>query len=521
MDMEDKHNCRKLRQNRICFSESVFNAWKSGILITDHSNIIINTNHNFASFFGKSVDEMLDTNLLLWMGKADSDASKKWTIVLKKIHDEGGINKFEYRSMGRIFEINGIRVEYNGDSQSILWDWRDETERKLAEKAFQKSREQLNQAQKMEALGTLVAGVAHEINNPVSLIMFNIPLLEKIWNDFLPVFKELGIKEPGKKYGGLDHDFIVENLRQLLSDVDMAANRITKIVSDLKNFAAQSSAADKEPVQINLAVENAIRLARVTPSKSHIDLETNLDPDLPLIKGNIRNIEQVVLNLAINAIQAIDHEYGKIKITTGLQNKDGRIYISISDNGRGIDPAISDKIFDPFVTDKQSDGGTGLGLSVTYSLVQSHDGEITLKSKPGEGTTFTVFFPSIISETAARILVVDDDEMVRQILKEALGRERSYLVDEASNGIEACIKLGSYRPDLLILDIFMPHMDGLEVCRTIKTDSNLSDMKVIVTTGFSNHQKIKDVVSLGFNNIYYKPFDLQNFVTAVDNILIA
>lgn len=300
--------------------------------------------------------------------------------------------------------------------------------------------------------------------------------------------------------------------------MDMAANRVAKIVSDLKNFARQSSVADKTPLQINTAVENAVRLAQTTLRKSGVELEVDLAPDLPLLKGNLQNIEQIILNLVVNAVQAIDHDHGKIKIATGFQNKDGRIFISITDNGRGIDPGISDKLFDPFVTDKQAEGGTGLGLSVTYSLVKAHDGEISFQSNKGNGTIFAVHFPTIIREEMIRILVVDDDKSIREMLIQALTGQSLYMVEEASNGIEACIKLGTYRPDLLILDMFMPEMDGLEVCRTIKSEPELSDTKVIITTGFPGHSKLKEVASLGFTRIYSKPFNLQDFLDVINDI---
>ena len=100
-------------------------------------------------------------------------------------------------------------------------------------------------------------------------------------------------------------------------------------------------------------------------------------------------------------------------------------------------------------------------------------------------------------------------------------KRKSYRVEEATNGVEACIKLGSYRPDLLILDVFMPDMDGLEVCRAIKRDSSLAEVKVIITTGFPNHPKIKEVAELGFSKIHFKPFDLPEFVQRVDQILRA
>ena len=392
-------------------------------------------------------------------------------------------------------------------------------ERKRAEEALRTTREQLQQAQKMTALGTLVAGVAHEINNPINLIMFNVPILKKIWHDFQPILKQHSAKEPDKKYGGLAYDFLKIHLNQLFSDMDMAARRVAKIVTDLTDFARQSSVTEKSRMQINTAVENAIRLAQTSLKKSGIKVRLELGDNLPLMEGNLQSIEQIVLNLTINAVQAIDHDNGEVKVVTGLQKKDGWIFISISDNGLGIDPSIHDKLFDPFVTDKQADGGTGLGLSITHNLVKAHDGKITFRSKQGKGTTFTVSFPTMLKEKRPKILVVDDDKRIRDIMTEVLSTDRPYLLDEASNGVEACIKLGTYRPDLLILDIFMPEMDGLEVCHTIKKEPELSGTKVIITTGFPDHPKLKEVAKLGFANIYSKPVKLQDFLKAVDSIL--
>jgi len=388
-----------------------------------------------------------------------------------------------------------------------------------AEKALREIQPQLQQAQKMETLGTLVAGVAHEINNPINLIMYNIPLLKKIWLDFLPVMMEKKQKEPDRKFGGFAYDFLADNLDQLIADMEMAAHRIVKIVSDLKDYSRQSNVAEKLPVQVNTAVKNALRLAQTTLRKSDVNIKLNLADDLPDIEGNLQSIEQVILNITINAIHAVDHNRGEIEITTGLRIRDGMVYIRITDNGRGISPAIASKIFLPFVTDKQSEGGTGLGLSVTYSLVKAHDGEINFETSPNQGTSFNVYLPTLLKKEAAKILVVDDDDAIRQILIEALTMDRQYLVKEASNGIEASIKLGTYRPDLLILDIFMPEMDGLEVCRNIRSEPELSDLKVIITTGYPDHPKLDEVVKLGYTNILSKPFDLLNLVKDVEMIL--
>jgi signal transduction histidine kinase len=394
---------------------------------------------------------------------------------------------------------------------------------RLAEEALKESQQQLQQAQKMEALGTLVAGVAHEINNPINLIMYNLPLIQKIWSDFLPVLMDQRNNFPDQKFGGFTYEFLEDNLPQLIADMDMAANRVAKIVSDLKNFSKQSNVAEKSALQMNTAVKNALRLAQTTLRKSGVQIELELAEDLPLMQGNSQSIEQIILNIIINAIQAIHHENGIIRIRSGFQKKDGRILIAISDNGSGISAAVADKLFLPFVTDKQEEGGTGLGLSVTYGLVQAHGGDISFETHEGKGTTFTISMPTLLKGETAKILIVDDDQTIREMLIDALtmNPQKSYLIEEAANGIEASIKLGTYRPDLLILDLFMPEMDGLEVCRIIRNEPELSDMQVIISTGYPDHAKLNEIARLGFTNVIFKPFDLPAFVKKVERILAA
>jgi CheY-like chemotaxis protein len=129
--------------------------------------------------------------------------------------------------------------------------------------------------------------------------------------------------------------------------------------------------------------------------------------------------------------------------------------------------------------------------------------------------------PTLLKREAAKILIVDDDRTIREMLVETLtlNRPKSYLIEEASNGIEASIKLGTYRPDLLILDLFMPEMDGLEVCRIIRNEPELSEMKVIISTGYPDHAKLNEMARLGFTDVIYKPFDLLEFVKKVESIL--
>ncbi len=380
----------------------------------------------------------------------------------------------------------------------------------------QKSMEkQLFQSQKMEALGTLVAGVAHEINNPINLILFNLPLLEKMWQDLMPVLESHIEKAPEKKIGGLLPNFVKENLPRLISDMEMAANRVARIVSGLKGFSRKSNPAEKWDLEVNKAVHNAVRLAGATIKKSRTAMHMELSSDLPLLHANLQNLEQVVLNLIINALESINHDHGKVWITTRYSEVEKSIVIEVSDNGRGVNPKVAEKIFDPFVTDRQASGGTGLGLSVTYNLVKAHDGDITFKTLPGQGTTFFIKLPVGARQKPYKIMVVDDDADFREMILRAMVRNENCVVEDYANGAEALIRMGSHPPDLLVLDMFMPEMDGLGVCRAIKNELGLDLMKVIIVTGFPDHPNLYEATRMGFGQILTKPLIMDEFIQIV------
>jgi len=378
-----------------------------------------------------------------------------------------------------------------------------------------KIEKQLVQSQKMEAMGTLVAGVAHEINNPINLILFNLPLLEKMWRDLTPLLHEHMAKSPEKRIGGLPPVFVKQNLPRLISDMEMAANRVAQIVSGLKGFARKSNPAEKWEVQVNKAVRNAVRLADATAKKLKIVIEENLAPDLPLLRANLQNLEQVVLNLIINALEAIGHDHGKVCIATRFIEQSQSIAIDVTDNGRGINPAVADNIFDPFVTDRQAAGGTGLGLSVTYNLVKAHQGDIHFRTQTGKGTTFTVVLPTGPARRPYKIMVVDDDSDFRGMVVRLLNRSTDCVVEDFANGAEALIRMGSHPPDLLILDMFMPEMDGLGVCRAVKNELGLDLMKVIIVTGFPDHPNLYEAAGMGFSQILTKPLVVDEFIQMV------
>ena len=197
--------------------------------------------------------------------------------------------------------------------------------------------------------------------------------------------------------------------------------------------------------------------------------------------------------------------------------------IAISDNGKGISPEIVDKLFLPFVTDKQAQGGTGLGLSVTYGLVQAHGGDISFDTRQGKGTTFTISLPTVLKGESAKILIVDDDQTIRAMLTEALtlNRSRPFLIEEASNGIEASVKLGTFRPDLLILDIFMPEMDGLAATGAIRKSEKKSGRRIpiIALTAHASEGDKERFLAAGLDDYVAKPLKIEELVSAIDRQL--
>ena len=378
-----------------------------------------------------------------------------------------------------------------------------------------KIEKQLYQAQKMDSLGTLVAGVAHEINNPINLMLFNLPLFAKMWQDLVPVLDVLPGEVQSKKFGGLTYPFIKQNMLRLISDMEMSASRVARIVSGLKQFSRKSNPAEKTDVHVNTAVENAVRLAKSTFAKSKTELELSLAPDLPLLHANLQNLEQIVLNLMINAFQSIAHDHGRVRIATGWHKEEQSIYIEVADNGRGVSLSVAEKIFDPFVTDRQADGGTGLGLSVTYNLVKAHNGDVYFKPGAHEGTEFTILLPTGGKRRLHKIMVVDDDANLRAAILHMLSKRTGASVEGFANGAEALIRLGSYPPDLLILDMFMPQIDGLGVCQGIKNELGLEKTKVIIVTGFPEHPNVAAAKRLGFKQVMPKPIHTERFLELV------
>ncbi len=272
----------------------------------------------------------------------------------------------------------------------------DITALKRAEAQAKQQYEQLMQADKMIALGTLVSGIGHEINNPNNFVMLNVPLLKGVWEDAVPLLEAHYQSAGDFRLRGIPFQQAREMIPALIDDITEGAWRIKRIVGELKDYARSQPTPQIERVNINEVVRSAIVLCTTFIDQHTQRFSIQLTDQLPLIEGSSQRIEQVVINLLQNACEALENNRSAVSISTAYDDAQGSIVISIIDEGIGIPEENRPQITDPFFTTKRASGGTGLGLSITERIVQDHGGTLAFDSTPGGGTTARVVLPLTI-----------------------------------------------------------------------------------------------------------------------------
>ncbi len=253
--------------------------------------------------------------------------------------------------------------------------------------------QQLQQADKLASIGQLVSGIGHEINNPNQFIRGNIKIIQQSLDDMLPIVDDYMKDHPDQKIARLNYDFFRENIMTLVDDMAHGSERIKAIVEGLRTFTRKDEGLLVDKVDINTLIETSARLVHNEVHKN-ADIELDLSPGVPTFSGNSQKIEQVLINLIVNASQAIpDDRRGLIKVATNYDNE--RITVLVEDNGKGMNESTVNQIFNPFFTTKRAKGGTGLGLAIAYRIVEEHNGKVQVKSKPGVGTTFIIRIPAL------------------------------------------------------------------------------------------------------------------------------
>ncbi len=371
-----------------------------------------------------------------------------------------------------------------------------------AMRAMQGMNLKLLQTERLAAVGQLAAGAAHEINNPLAIISARAQLLE---------MKE---PDPAKK----------RNFQQMVEQIE----RISAILGNLMDFA-RPAPLSMEPVDIVAVLGKTLELIAGGLKPLGIGLERHFPQDLPAIQADPRQLEQVFLNLLINAEHAMEGTGGTISLSVAYAPRNDTLTVSITDTGTGIPKELLGKIFDPFFTTKAEGKGTGLGLSTSYGIVANHLGDILVDSEPGRGTTVTVRLPrdpaaarasAGASASAAHagpaqdaILVVDDEKHIRDILRESLESE-GYAVALAKDGEQGLSMLRTQRFRLVILDIRMPQRDGLELLREARSLVG-EGLPVLVLTGMAGEEEIREALDLGAAGCLRKPFQIDALLAEV------
>jgi PAS domain S-box-containing protein len=304
-----------------------------------------------------------------------------WEAIMKD-----GSKRYVELSVSLIKDADGRPTGFRGITHDI-------TERRLAEEQVRLHQEQLFQAGKMVALGTLVSGVAHEVNNPNSFIRLNTPTLLGAWESAMPILEEYYEENGDFILGGMNYSEMREKIPVLFSGILDGSERIKQIVEDLKNFVRKDTSEMTQSVDINAVLRSAISLISNMIKKSTNRFSVEYGRDLPVLTGNSHRLEQVFINLIQNACQALPDSEKGIFVSTSWNEEVNGIMVKVRDEGMGITPESLTQITDPFFSTKHDLGGVGLGLSISSRIVEAHGGRLNFVSKIGKGTTAEIILP--------------------------------------------------------------------------------------------------------------------------------
>lgn len=371
---------------------------------------------------------------------------------------------------------------------------------------FKTMQAQLLQAQKMESIGLLASGIAHEFNNILAGIIPNAELIRMTTDEANPNSKRA-------------------------DSIQKSAQRAASIVRQLLSFARDDKYDDDTSLDLHTIVTETLEIVDKLFSRD-IVIENRVPVDLLPVKSDPTRIQQIIMNLSINARDAINgqgiitFEARDIRIGPGSREANLRsgnyVKLTVSDTGHGIAPELIERIFDPFFTTKEPGKGTGLGLSTIYGIVKNLNGDIKVYSKPNAGTRFEIFLPASDKKIAAEdhtapvrptaeskhVFVVDDEEMIREMTRDML-IYLGYEVTLAKNGIEALeiFRESSRSFDLILLDLVMPKMNGATCFSKIREIN--PDVPVIITSGVGEANKKKSMLDMGAAEYLEKPYTIK------------
>ena len=483
-----------------------------GYVTSNAFGVVLRVNKTLAGMLNAKVPELLNTNLGPWCQDQDAFYLHCRTMIKKD-----GTHRSEIRMKKAdhsVFPVSvesrfvqGDYIEARPEIRSVIIDI---SEKKQLE-------ENLRRSERLETIGTLAGGIAHEFNNILGIIIGN---------------NELAMEEA--PHSG--------SLKDTLEEIMSASMRAKEVVKQLLTFSRQDN-AKKIPLDISTVVKDSIKLIR-SSTPANIDIIQRLSDDVDTLVANPTQINQLLINLCSNATDAMPPAGGMITIellntcldkdtkTVHLGLKPGRyIKLMVRDNGVGMKKEMLSRIFEPYFTTKEVGKGTGIGLAVVHGIVERHNGAITVESHPGKGTLFTTYLPSSRMAVAEvpdmhitlpkgdeTILIVDDERSILKLWQlqfEKLG----YAVISMIDPLEAItyLKKDRHGVDLVITDMAMPRMTGDQLAAEILKIN--PDIPIILCTGYSEKISKEKAFNLGIRAFVMKPFNINDFAFRVRNVL--
>jgi len=392
---ERKEAEQKLRNSDARFRQLFEQSDDAMFFLKPETCSIVDVNATCAKLFGYSKQELLSQGLHRLFTSKDfpniHETIKEISLGVRSSLDNVlALNKqgeeFNLSMRGKLISLRGVNI--------VLCSFRNITNRIRLEREAKEIQAHLIQTNKMTSLGLMVSGVAHEINNPNNFIMANSRLLSDSWQDSRKILREY-YEENGEFYlGAIPFSEVDEQVPKLFDGIVDGAGRINEIISSLKNFYRPDLPLSESSVDINVIAKAAVSLLQHELVKFTENFQMNLTEELPTVKGNRQQLGQVLINLLMNACQALTDKKHGIYLETGYDPESGEVTLTVRDEGRGMSAKDSQRIMEPFYTTKLDTGGTGLGLSISRSIIKEHRGLLVFNSKPGEGSTFVVRLPA-------------------------------------------------------------------------------------------------------------------------------
>jgi PAS domain S-box-containing protein len=425
--------------------------------------------------------------------------------VRQLIRSKGRLDGYELvlrRGDGSLFPASLVSrlIDYDG-RPAVVTSITDLTEKRRAEAEIARQREALHQSEKMSALGGLLAGVAHELNNPLSIVVGQAVLLEDLSSD--------------------------QATKARAAKIHAAAERCARIVRTFLAMA-RSRPSERGSIDVNGVIEAALELLAYGLRSAGITVACDLGPAVPPVWGDGDQLHQVISNLIVNAQHALQSVEPPRELRVSTRRAGDLVEVEVVDNGPGVDPALAKRIFEPFFTTKPTGAGTGIGLSVCHGIVSAHGGTIELDGRRSRGAAFVVQLPASQEAPAreapretnlprargGRLLLVDDEPEIGAVYAEVL-RRAGHEVTVAISGNEALSLLREQAFDLVVSDLRMPDLDGPGLHRALNDSSSRPIARFIFMTGDALSPQVSRFLEETGCQVLEKPVDPQDLVARV------